>query len=277
MKILFVTDLHGSEWKYDKIFEVAMNMNIDIIINGGDMLPLGNNLLNQDKFIVNFLDEYLSNFNSEKIYYITMFGNDDLQMFDNLFQNICDKYDYVFNINFQKISIKKYEFIGMNLVPDLPFILKDRARKDTKEFVFPKQLGTPLLSTVLGLKKIENWFSYVETLPTIEEEINNLIRPSNMERANYIIHTPPSNISLDVCFDGRGVGSKAIYDFIKKNQPMMTFHGHIHESPEISGKWCNKIGRTLCFQPGQSQFHQKHLIYAIIDMESMNFDRKLII
>ena len=277
MKILYCTDIHGAEWKYDRIFEIAKTMNVDIVLNGGDLLPLRGNLLNQDQFIINYLDEYFSHFNSERIYYITMLGNDDLRKFDDFFQKTCDKYDYIINIGNYVFEVNSYEFIGMNLVPDLPFALKDRARMDTKEFEFPKQFGKPVISTSNGWKKIEDWFSYVDTIPTIEEEINDLVRPSNMEKAIYIIHTPPSNVSLDVCHDGKKVGSKAVYEFLKKNQPLLSFHGHIHESAEVSGKWYNKIGRTLCIQPGQSHYHEKYLIYALIDLETMELERKVII
>jgi Icc-related predicted phosphoesterase len=277
MKILYVTDLHGSEWKYDRIFEIAKSISADIVINGGDMFPLRGNLLHQDDFIINYLDKHFSNFNSERIFYLTMLGNDDLQKFDDFFQTICNKYDYILNINFQRIEINDFEFIGMNLVPDLPFALKDRARKDTKEFVFPRQIGKPVLSTSNGWKKIDNWFSYIDTLPTIEEEINNLVKPSNIEKAIYVIHTPPSDISLDICHDGRKVGSRAIYEFLKKTQPLLSFHGHIHESPETLGKWFNKIGRTICIQPGQSHYHQKYLVYVVIDLKTMTLDRKIVI
>ncbi len=277
MKILYVTDLHGAEWKYARTFEIAKSINVDIVINGGDMLPLKGNILNQDKFMINYLDGYFSNFNSESIYYITMLGNDDIQKFDDLFQNLCDKYDYIINIGNSVFELNDYEFIGMNLVPDVPFALKDRARKDTKEFEFPRQFGKPVISTSNGWKKIDDWFSYIDTLPTIEDEINDLVRPSNMENALYVIHTPPSDLSLDVCHDGRKVGSKAVYEFLKKNQPLLSFHGHIHESAEVSGKWYNKIGRTLCIQPGQSHYHEKYLVYALIDLKTMELERKIII
>ncbi|TFG14741.1 MAG: phosphoesterase [Promethearchaeota archaeon] len=277
MKILYTTDLHGSEWKYDRIFEIAKSLRVDMVINGGDMFPLKGNLLHQDNFIINFLDEHFSKFNSERIYYLTMLGNDDLQKFDEFFQTICDKYEYIYNINFKKIELNQFEFIGMNLVPDLPFALKDRARKDSYDFIFPKQFGNPTLSTSNGWKKIDDWFSYVNGLPTIEEEINNLIRPPNMEKAIYVIHTPPSELSLDVCHDGRKVGSKAIYEFLKLYQPFISLHGHIHESPEILGKWLNKIGRTISIQPGQSQYHQKYLVYVIMDLDTMSIDRKIVI
>lgn len=37
MKILYVTDLHGDKKKYSKILEVAIEKEIKVIVNGGDM------------------------------------------------------------------------------------------------------------------------------------------------------------------------------------------------------------------------------------------------
>ena len=39
MKILYVTDLHGDKKKYRKILDVAIEKEIKVIVNGGDMLP----------------------------------------------------------------------------------------------------------------------------------------------------------------------------------------------------------------------------------------------
>ncbi|MFX0058617.1 MAG: metallophosphoesterase [Candidatus Hodarchaeota archaeon] len=272
MKILYATDIHGSRWKYEMIFEVAENLEVDIVINGGDMLPFGD-FLNQDKFIKNYLDSYFSKFNDNKIYYITMLANDDLLIFDELFNQICNQYKYVISIAQRRFKLQKYEFIGMNLVTDLPFVLKDRVRKDTENFTFPKQFGTAMISSLNGWKKIPDWSSYVANLPTIEEELNNLIIPDDIRNTIYIFHMPPANMGLDVCYDGRKVGSKAIYNFISKYQPLLTLHGHIHESPETSGKWHAYLNETLCIQPGQSLFHEKYLIYALIDLETLNIER----
>jgi Icc-related predicted phosphoesterase len=43
------------------------------------------------------------------------------------------------------------------------------------------------------------------------------------------------------------VGSIAIQRFIKTHQPLLTLHGHIHESVRITGLWKEKIGRTFSF------------------------------
>jgi Icc-related predicted phosphoesterase len=43
------------------------------------------------------------------------------------------------------------------------------------------------------------------------------------------------------------VGSIAIQRFIEDRQPLLTLHGHIHESPRLTGNWRQKIGRTHAF------------------------------
>jgi len=278
MKLLYVTDIHGIEWKHNIIFQIASSIKADVVINGGDMLTFKGNLMHQDRFITGFLDEYFSRFESMKTYYLGLLGNDDLGIFDDLFQKTCDKYSYVINMAQTKFQIKgcKCEFIGMNYVSDLPFGLKDRARKDTKDFELPKQFGGQYLSTPDGFKKIEDWVSYVDTLPTIEDELRNLVKPSDISNTIYIFHNPPANIDLDVTHDGRKVGSKAEYAFLKEYQPKLSLHGHIHESPNVSGKWCSQIDKTICIQPGQSHQHENFLNCVLVDLETMNIERKIV-
>jgi Icc-related predicted phosphoesterase len=43
------------------------------------------------------------------------------------------------------------------------------------------------------------------------------------------------------------VGSIAIKKFIEKRQPMLTLHGHVHESTTLTGDWKDRIGNTICF------------------------------
>jgi Icc-related predicted phosphoesterase len=278
MKLLYVTDIHGIEWKHNKIFEIVDSLKIDVVINGGDILPFKGNLMHQDKFIAGFLDDYFSKFETKGIHYIGLLGNDDLGIFDDLFQKTCEKYLHVANIaqTLFQIPDNKYEFIGMNWVSDLPFGLKDRARRDSKDFEHPTQRGKQYLSTPDGFKRIDDWFSYAANLPTIEDELRNLVKPINMSNTIYIFHNPPANLDLDVTYKGLKVGSKAEYAFLKKNQPLLSLHGHIHESPDVSGNWFSQLGRTVCIQPGQSHQHEDFLIYVVIDLETMNFERKIV-
>ena len=227
MKLLYVTDIHGIVWKYNKILQISSSLKPDVVINGGDMLPFKGNLLEQDKFITGFLDEYFAKFESMEIYHLGLLGNDDLRIFDDLFQNTCDKYSYVANIAQTRFQIEgsEYEFIGMNWVSDLPFGLKDRARKDTLDFELPKQIGKQYLSTPNGFKRLEDWFSYVENLPTIEEEIRHLVKPTVMSNTIYIFHNPPANLNLDVTHDNKKVALKQNIIFLKKPNQNSHFMG----------------------------------------------------
>lgn len=269
VKIIFTTDLHGSEWKYNRLFEVAADAKVHVVINGGDMLPKNGELSQQKVFIASFLDEHFKKFNDAGIYYLCYPGNDDLMVYDRLFEEVCCKYGFVVPIAQRKHEINGYEFIGLNWVVDYPFRLKDRCRIDTKDYVFEKQLGTGLLSTQQGFKELNDWPVYAKTLPTLKDELNKLVRPENMKKAIYIIHMPPASLGLDKCYSGMEVGSKAVYDFIRENQPLFALHGHIHESPQMTGKWSTKLGRTICIQPGQLD----DFTYVTIDLDSMHVKR----
>ena len=86
MRVLFTTDLHGSRWKYDRLFEVAEEFQANVVINGGDMLPKNNEPFRQGEFIADYLDNHFARFNSAGIYYLCYPGNDDLGIFDQLFE-----------------------------------------------------------------------------------------------------------------------------------------------------------------------------------------------
>ncbi|MBI5865346.1 MAG: hypothetical protein HZB38_12725, partial [Planctomycetes bacterium] len=68
--------------------------------------------------------------------------------------------------------------------------------------------------------------------------------------------SPPHDTHLDrAALDGRTfehvplnvhVGSIAIRRFIAQRRPLLTLHGHIHESARITGAWRQQIGRTWC-------------------------------
>ena len=90
--------------------------------------------------------------------------------------------------------------------------------------------------------------------------------------ANF--HCPPYGTALDFAAEldselrpvirgGRPsiipVGSKAVRDVIKKYQPEVGLHGHIHES-----KAAQKVGTTMCLNPG-SDYSADVLRGAIVD------------
>jgi uncharacterized protein len=95
----------------------------------------------------------------------------------------------------------------------------------------------------------------------------------DMERAIFNFHAPPYGTGLDEApaldenlrptHGGavmKAVGSTAVREAILKHQPMLSVHGHIHES-----KGVKKLGRTLAMNPGSS-YTDGVLQGAILDL-----------
>jgi Icc-related predicted phosphoesterase len=271
-KVLFVTDLHGNIAKYRCVFQAAVKHGVAAVVNGGDMLTLDGDLHgSQRDFMEGFLSPYFTDCEKTGICHIGFLGNDDLKIHDDFFDGICRKYKRVANLAQRRFELEGFEFIGMNWVPDYPFRLKDRCRRDGPGYVFQEQFGSGLLSTPEGFKELEDWPAYAAALPTIEDELAALPKPVAAGRTIYVMHAPPSGLGLDVISSGGKVGSQAIGRFIAERRPLLTLHGHIHESPAISGVWKSKIGETVCVQPGQMKANA--LSYALIDLESMEIER----
>lgn len=269
MKVLFTTDLHGNVGYYEQLTSLAVMAEADVVINGGDMLPKADDLHTQSRFISGYLSQHFAEITAVGIRYLCCLGNDDLAAFDDLFDRTCRKYSLVSNLAQRKVTISGHEFIGMNWVVDYPFRLKDRCRMDTADYVFQKQYGTGLLSTPTGFKELRDWPAHARKLPTIEDELKALPRPERPDRSIYVIHMPPAGIGLDECRSGERVGSVAIARFLAATKPLYSLHGHIHESPQVSGRWHGAIGNTTCIQPGQDPV----FTYVTLDTEMGSFKR----
>jgi Icc-related predicted phosphoesterase len=96
------------------------------------------------------------------------------------------------------------------------------------------------------------------------------------ERAIFNVHVPPWESSLDTAFEvdeelryvtrgGRPhevpTGSRAVRQVIEETQPVLSLHGHIHES-----KGTTKIGRTVAINPG-SDYGSGHLDGCLVHLE----------
>jgi len=64
-----------------------------------------------------------------------------------------------------------------------------------------------------------------------------LAKKTNPRKTMFVIHAPPWNTELDKAYpDDTHMGSKAVKEFIEREQPLLILHGHAHESFELSGK-----------------------------------------
>ncbi len=105
------------------------------------------------------------------------------------------------------------------------------------------------------------------------DEVKALIR--NPDNTIAVLHVPPFNSGLDTCPEldknlkiitqggqvvMKSAGSPAVKTFIETVQPMLSLHGHIHESPGHV-----RIGKTLAINAG-SEYAEGILKAAIINL-----------
>lgn len=96
------------------------------------------------------------------------------------------------------------------------------------------------------------------------------------QRAIFNIHVPPYKSSLDTAYEvdedlryvmkgGRphevSTGSPAVRQVIEETEPLLSLHGHIHESRGVT-----KIGRTVAINPG-SDYGSGHLDGCLVHLE----------
>lgn len=285
IKCIFSTDLHGNKNKFENFFSFIIGNKPDIVFLGGDILPSGISLFSGKDVNTQFITEYfreklldiknkLEN-NYPKIFVIM--GNDDPKIYEEEFIKL-EKESLLIYINQKIISYEKYKIAGYSYVPPTPFSLKDWEKYDVSRYIDP---GCSLPEE--GYRTIEipeNIIRY----STIEKDINSLIGETSTENLIFLFHSPPYKTNLDkINTRGRmidyvkideNVGSVAIKKFIESKQPLITLHGHIHESAQLTGKWYEYIGKTLCINAS----HQgKELSIVTINIDDIiKFDRILI-
>ena len=166
-------------------------------------------------------------------------GNDDFYSIDA----VIDEFEYVHNPDMKRFVIEDdYELYGLSNANMTPWLCARDIEEDD-----------------LAVK-----------LETLEKMI------VNPERAILALHVPPYGSNLDTCPEldkdlkivaqggqvvMKSAGSTAVKAFIEKVQPLLTLHGHIHESPGYI-----RMGRTLAINAG-SEYAEGILKAAIINLE----------
>lgn len=269
MRFIYACDIHGDINKYEKLFQKAKEENIEYIVLGGDLLPKrGIRAVIQPEFIKEFFNDYLRKLNDNNIKCILIPGNDDLEKFDIQINEICDKYSNIHNIDNKRLDIEDVSFIGLSKVIDHPFGSKNRVVIEENSKMQPQLSKDIYINKDTEVITIEEWEKYRETnIDKMEDVLNDLPKADKEKKTIYVLHDPPYGFGLDVCTNGLQVGSKAIMKFLEDSNVYMSLHGHIHESPKISGRWYNVLGNTVCIQPGQTELGEKDCYCVIIDTE----------
>ena len=253
---LFATDLHGRISRYEKLFALIAVERPRAVFIGGDLLPRESSYLTEnteDDFIREYLapnfDRLRQELGSSYPAVFLIEGNDDPRIFEaELLEG--DTSGLWCYLHQRKASFANFQLFGYACVPPTPFSLKDWERYDVSRYVDPG-----CTSPEEGRRSEPVDPSEVKW-GTIERDLEALVRDEALDSAIFLMHTPPYDTVLDrAALDGKQhehvpldlhIGSIAVRRFIENRQPLITLHGHVHESPRLTGEWKIKIGRTTC-------------------------------
>ena len=198
------------------------------MIFGGDLCPgtpTGASLrlpIEQPEFLLHRLSPLLGDWKQAhpalRIFAIP--GNDDCQTVLPALEEL-EMNDLIENLHQETRTLGAYTLMGLSYVPPTPFHLKDFERwddapePDSDSYSYRCVMGTPR-----GFMVIEDFQSYLDSLPSLKQELQRL-PVKDPAHTVAVIHTPPFNTHCDVLFDGRHIGSKAVRSWIEKNQPRL--------------------------------------------------------
>ena len=157
-------------------------------------------------------------------------------------------WEYIHN---RQARLSKFLVFGYAYVPPTPFRLKDWERYDVSRYVDPG-----CISPLEGMYSVPVSESDLR-FRTIKADLEQLVGQVDLSNAVFLFHSPPYQTNLDrAALDGKkvdhvpldlNVGSIAIRRFLETYQPLLSLHGHVHESARITGHWKDMIGKTHAF------------------------------
>ncbi|MFW6040353.1 MAG: metallophosphoesterase family protein [Thermoplasmatota archaeon] len=250
LRCIFVSDLHGKKEKYTKLFEFIDEDNPDAVLMGGDLLSITMRTKAQVKtFTKKYIFDKIKNLDEPTKFFVIL-GNDDPKIFEPIFEE-ADKKELIDYVSCKTLPFDDYFVTGYPYIPPTPFHLKDWEKYDVSRY---RDVG--VVSPEKGSRTVEIPENEVR-YSTITKDLERLGNNSPAEKTIYLFHSPPYSTNLDradlddkkidhVPLDVH-VGSIAIKRFIEKKQPLLTLHGHVHETVRLTGEWKEKIGRTHSF------------------------------
>jgi Icc-related predicted phosphoesterase len=263
MKLLITTDLHQRIAKWRDLVSAVETERPRLLLIAGDLLPKAT-FQDQQAFFAELRRCFQEMKQSGPVTALTYLGNDDAHVLEPLLDKLQTE-GLCINLNGRVHREEGLVLCGMNKVRDYPFGYKHWCVPDGDYVACPQQYcGEGLTLDEHGdYVRLANLVKYLSAKPSIGDELNLLkeqLRPGEMGRSIWMIHQPPTGLGMDICADGRQVGSPTLLKFIQKNQPLLGCSGHIHESPyQPDGKWLARVGRTVWVQPGQMD-HRLHYV-----------------
>jgi len=254
MELLYTSDLHGSMGHYQHLLAMLSEQTPDVLILGGDCLPDGDRgypYPTVTKFIQHDFKEFLQLVHDlcPDISILTIFGNHDWAFSIDEFVTLQEQSLLRMLSHRDIVAVDNLRFLGLSHCPPAPYWIKDFERRDLKQDTPTEFGGYTYSARMKGIVSVtgRQFFTQHESL---EDMLDNT--PACADPFILVSHAPPADSHLDLLLEGKHVGSQAVRQFLERRQPILSLHGHLHESPIVSGHISQRYGKCLAVNPGQS-------------------------
>ena len=296
-KVFFATDLHGSEMCWRKFLNAAKFYDVDVLICGGDMtgkaiVPIvrenghftftlagveqavGAEQVGDIEAQIRRKGYYPLQMSVERLHELDQDEKMRAETFQQVMLEGVDRWMQMAAEKLRGTGVRCFVCPGNDDEMDVDDVIR---RSDLVELGEGKMVeidGWTMIST--GWSNHTPWNTHrEETEEQLGERIETMAKQvSDPSHAIFNLHCPPYKSGLDeapaidadlrLLHGGRAlrpVGSTAVREAIEKHQPLLSLHGHIHES-----KGAIKIGKTLSINPGSS-YEEGMLMGAIIQLD----------
>ncbi len=258
--VLYTADLHGSRELYVETLALARRLGVGALILGGDLAPHATVPEQRSffqEFLLPLLREYRQEPGSADLFFIM--GNDDWRAnLSVLLAAGIERFHYI-HCAVRPLADRAW-VAGLGSVSLTPFALKDWER-------WEEGLKGPV--RLDGFRSREDGSvhpfdfrgrEWEEWLGRDLEVIGRGLKPECTPLV-CVFHGPPYGTALDQIHGDAHVGSHEIRKFLETHRPFLSLHGHIHESPAVSGKYADRLGSTICVNPGQRMGSSLHAVW----------------
>ncbi len=267
-RLLMTTDLHQFRGKWEALIEAAERERPAVVLIAGDILPKDGGISRQREFFPQLRKMLLAIRDRSGARVLLYLGNDDGHFLEPLVDELAAD-GLCVNLNQRVHRELGLVFCGMNKVRDYPFGYKHYCVPDEEWVTDPVQFCNPAITfddrgNEIEIPELRRYLLNKRSILRHLEDLKAQLQPDEMSRSVWMVHQPPAGFGMDICGDGRKVGSPTLTRFIRENQPLLGCSGHIHESPhQPGGRWIANIGSTLWVQPGQVD---RRLHYVTLDI-----------
>jgi Icc-related predicted phosphoesterase len=250
LNCLFVSDLHGDEGRYESLFRSIRSEEPDAVFLGGDLLS--HHAASAEFVEETFLAEVrrLRARSRRPFRCFVILGNDDPRAFEEIFLE-ADQRGWIDYVHDRTVPFGPLFVTGYSFVPPTPFLRKDWEKYDVSRHVDPGSVSPEDGHRTVPVPRRRIRYE------TIAADLERLASSAPAERTIFLLHAPPYDSVLDrAALDGRmvdhvpldiHVGSIAVARLIQDHRPLLTLHGHVHESPRLTGEWRQRFGPTWAF------------------------------